>query len=298
LSGGAQRRPQRVMGLQQQGTVPLGLGHDEQLLGQLQRLAIAADLVLDEPQSPERGKDPCGVAEPRGQLVRALDGCLDLWRSGPLDHDERVGASDQDVDGHAEHVRCLPELAEHGQRLLEERDRLAMGGARHRAVAGPVQILDRLVAQPGAPRVVGELLDVLVEAIGMEALDRADQGRVQRAAAISMAKGTSLPTTAAAWRSRLSSAPSRSIRAARIACTVGGMLIVSSGLISRYAPPLPASAPTSTSVRTLSSRKSGLPSVRAISSGFSGRTLASAPSNEASSSSALSAGSASIRSCR
>ena len=47
--------------------------------------------------------------------------------------------------------------------------------------------------------------------------------------ASSRAKGTSLPMTEAVCRSRLSSGASRSMRAARIACTVAGTSIVSSG---------------------------------------------------------------------
>ena len=92
------------------------------------------------------------------------------------------------------------------------------------------------------------------------------------AMAWSSANGTSLPITAAAWSSRLSSGASRSMRAARTACTVAGTW---SAL--RAAWPggrrraRPTSAPVSTSARTLSSRKNGLPSVRSISSALERR---------------------------
>ena len=111
--------------------------------------------------------------------------------------------------------------------------------------------------------------------------------------------GTSLPITAAVWSSRFSSGGRRSMRAARTAWTVAGTRM-------RLQRPAPAgrrrarrpAAPVSTSDRTLSSRKNGLPSVRSISSALSAaarrrRRLPAAPT---SSSSALSAASGSIRS--
>ena len=45
--------------------------------------------------------------------------------------------------------------------------------------------------------------------------------------------GTSLPTTAAAWSSRLSSGARRSMRAARIAWTVAGTWIAVASCASR-----------------------------------------------------------------
>ena len=73
-----------------------------------------------------------------------------------------------------------------------------------------------------------------------------------------------MPITEAACRSRFSSGGSRSIRAARIVCTVAGTCSASTGRVSRYAPRSPASAPVSTSVRTVSSRKNGLPRFTSI----------------------------------
>ena len=92
------------------------------------------------------------------------------------------------------------------------------------------------------------------------------------AMARSSANGTSLPITAAVWSSRFSSGGSRSMRAASTAWTVAGTRISSTGRVSRYAPRSPTSAPVSTRLRTLSSRKNGLPSVRSISSACSGWT--------------------------
>ena len=60
------------------------------------------------------------------------------------------------------------------------------------------------------------------------------------------AYGTCRPITEAACRSDFSSACSRSMRAARIVCTVAGTCSASTGRVRRYAPRAPASTPVST----------------------------------------------------
>jgi hypothetical protein len=67
------------------------------------------------------------------------------------------------------------------------------------------------------------------------------------------------------------------MRAARIACAVAGICHVSGAVVTRYAPRSPTSTSVSTRVRTLSSRKKGFPSVRAISNPPSGARLWSSP---------------------
>jgi hypothetical protein len=78
-------------------------------------------------------------------------------------------------------IQCLGQLPEHSERLLEERDRLAVGRAGRRPLARLAQVLDRFIAKIAASRVMGQLFEVFVQAIGVEPLDRADQGGVQRA---------------------------------------------------------------------------------------------------------------------
>ena len=77
------------------------------------------------------------------------------------------------------------------------------------------------------------------------------------------------------------------MRAARMAWTVAGTWMAASGRAARYRPRSPVSTPVSTSVRTLSSRKKGLPPVRATSSSSSGPSSESSPRSACSSSSAL-----------
>ena len=67
------------------------------------------------------------------------------------------------------------------------------------------------------------------------------------------------------------------MRAARMACTVAGTSMLASGRDQPVASALPASAPASTRLRTLSSRKNGLPSVRSMSSCLSGCSSALDP---------------------
>ena len=90
---------------------------------------------------------------------------------------------------------------------------------------------------------------------------------------------------------------SRSMRAASTACTVAGTWMAGEGLRQAIGPRCPDQHPVSTRVRTLSSRKKGLPSVRSISSCLSGARPGSSPRSACKSSSALAGGSGSSRSC-
>ena len=79
------------------------------------------------------------------------------------------------------------------------------------------RVLERVLELRKEPRLVEELRGLQV---GEPRAQRRPPAR--RRSAWSSAQGTSLPMTAAAWSRRLSSGGRRSIRAARIACTVAG----------------------------------------------------------------------------
>jgi hypothetical protein len=68
--------------------------------------------------------------------------------------------------------------------MFEEHDRLTVCGAGRGSVARLTQVLDRLVAQRAPSRMVSKLLDVLVEAIGVESLDRTDKRCMQPTATV------------------------------------------------------------------------------------------------------------------
>ena len=97
--------------------------------------------------------------------------------------------------------------------------------------------------------------------------------------ASSTGNGTSLPITEADCSTCLASGVRRSMRAASTACTLPGTWTVSSGFARRRAPGSPIRAWVSTSARTLSSRKSGLPSVRSTSTDLSGGEARIGPSS-------------------
>ena len=99
-------------------------------------------------------------------------------------------------------------------------------------------------------RVLEGVLDVGEQARLVEELGRLEPGealgqrvRGSPATPASTAIGTSVPTTEAVWSSALSSGGSRSMRAARIACTVAGTWTVSGVFTSRYAPRSPDEHP-------------------------------------------------------
>ena len=86
------------------------------------------------------------------------------------------------------------------------------------------------------------------------------------------------------------------MRAARIACTVGGILSWLSGLVS-FTVPLRTSAPSSSSTCTVSSMKNGLPSVFSMIRRLRDSSSLPSPSKALSISSALSLPSGSSRNC-
>ena len=67
------------------------------------------------------------------------------------------------------------------ERLLEEGDRLPVRRARGRLGPGLAQVVHRPLAQAAAQGVVGQPLDVLAQAPGVEPLDGVHDARVQRA---------------------------------------------------------------------------------------------------------------------
>jgi hypothetical protein len=86
------------------------------------------------------------------------------------------------VDGLHERVAGLRHVPQRAQRLLEERQRLAVGRPRHRLAGRLAQVADRLEPQLGAQRVVGEALDVLGPPVRVERLQRVHDASVQVAA--------------------------------------------------------------------------------------------------------------------
>src|SRR6266852_4164885 len=92
------------------------------------------------------------------------------------------------------------------------------------------------------------------------------------------ASGNSLPITAKVCSRSFSSGGSRSIREARIACTVGGIFSWLRARVS-FTAPLRTDAPSSNNASTISSMKNGLPSVRSMMSRFNGATSTPDPSS-------------------
>ena len=109
-------------------------------------------------------------------------------------------------------------------------------------------------------------------------------------------KGTSVPITAAVCNRRFSSGGNLSIRAANTACTVAGTCRVD-GLRQTIMARLANEHSGLYQGATLSSRKKGLPAVRAMRSCFSRRQAAAVAEQGLKNSSALSASNGSSRSC-
>ena len=88
------------------------------------------------------------------------------------------------VDGLLDRVATLREVLQGGQRLLEERRGLTIGRARRRLLAGLSGVGDGLLPDLAAQGVVGQPLDVLVQAVAVRRSIAVDDPGVQRLAAL------------------------------------------------------------------------------------------------------------------
>ena len=77
----------------------------------------------------------------------------------------------------------LRHVGERLERLLEKRDGLLVARARGGLGPGLAEIADRLLPRFPADRVVRQALDLLAQAVAVEALERIHHPRVQRLAA-------------------------------------------------------------------------------------------------------------------
>ena len=195
----------------------------------------------------------------------------------------------------------LPEVAD---RLVPRARPRARGGraARRARPGGRDRALDRL-DDPGVQRApplleqaavghlvgqrvlegvleVGEQARLVEELGGLQVGEAAAQlvlGQ-RRRSAWSSANGTSLPMTAAAWSRRLSSGGSRSMRAARIACTVAGTWMRRRRRGQAVGPALARPAPASRPASARSPRgRTGCPRSARSAARLSGASVGSSP---------------------
>ena len=179
LAAAVQGRPQRVVGLEKKDGIAELPGQADELLPEVSRLSIEPPIETHVPQAPEGGEEPRPVVEPETQLPRGdvrgfLFGC-----AMPVDRAEARTESDADVEGLTERLRILGPLLKRGQGLLEERDRLSVGRARHCLLSRLAQVPRRALPHRGAHRMVGQPLHVFGQPVRIEALDRADDAGVQ-----------------------------------------------------------------------------------------------------------------------
>ena len=97
---------------------------------------------------------------------------------------ERVSEGEANVDGLLQRRRRLGKMAQGHQRLLEVGCRLAVGRPCEGFGPGLSQVRHRLLPHLAPEGVVGELFDVLGQALGMERLESLDDARVERAPAV------------------------------------------------------------------------------------------------------------------
>jgi hypothetical protein len=125
-------RPQRVMGFEKEDGIPTLPSQAEEPFRVASSLSIESPIEADVPQAPEGGEEPRAIVEPSTQLLGGDVRGLEFAAAGPVDRREAGTESDANVEGFAERLWALGQLAKRGQGLLEERDCLVVGRSRHR----------------------------------------------------------------------------------------------------------------------------------------------------------------------
>jgi hypothetical protein len=202
--------------------------------------------------------EPVLVAERPGEPLRLVEV---VYHARPIaERDERVPEVEPEVDGQLGRLPGLGETAEGLERLLQVGNGLAVGGPRHGPEPSLAEIGDRLLPHLPAQGVVGQPLGLLGDALGREPLDGLGDAGVQGALPVveqplvrhlvrervlervlEVRKEPGLVeefrglqvSQLGAWSSRLASGARRSMRAARMACTVAGIFRFSTGRVSR-----------------------------------------------------------------
>ena len=164
------------------------------------------------------------IASRLAERATAFTPCLVEIADGLVEHLASHRVVRQHLDLLGETVRVQPLHRRHDGGVKDAPALLDHAGVRHLVREG---VLERVLEVGKGARLVQEFRRLQLRE-GMP-----QSSSVISAIASRSDTGTSLPTTEAAWSSRFSSGRSRSMRAARIACTVAGTWMVSTGLASR-----------------------------------------------------------------
>ena len=163
-SHGRERGPERVVRLHEVPGVAAAPRRLEQPLPGVQGRRVVTAGVADIPESPQHGKAAGCVPETIDELPRAGVRRLHFRRCGAVRGDERGAEGDARVEGDRQRLRRFRQLGEQRERLLEEPDRRPVGRTPHRLCPRLPQVSHRLVPQATSRGVMGEPLDLLVQA--------------------------------------------------------------------------------------------------------------------------------------
>ena len=303
-----------------------------QLFGDAERATAVVHGAIELPEEPaavaSRGRDlsqAAPIAERHGERLGGAHVLVHVHELAECP--EAVAETDAKVQVPLEALRCLGQPLEDAQRLFEPLHRVAVGGARGRLDAGATQVVHGFLPELSGERMMGEHVHLLGETLRIEPLDGGGDLGVKRApprlqqALVGHVLGECVlehifharkePGLVDELR-RLQAAerllqdvlvdlrdfPQQRVR--DVSADDGRRLQQS---LVRLGQPVDTcdehrahrGGNLDGRIRTLSSRKNGLPSVRSMSSVFTGVSSGSLPSSTSSSSSAWCCGSGSMR---
>src|SRR5262249_2617217 len=155
------------------------VGDGERAPADLRRLLPLPENVEREDHVAEDPAQPASVTEVGHESLaypQAVEGSSEFEQRC-----ERMTKLESEVDRELQRLTIRRRRSKRGQRLFEALDGFPISTATHRLVPSPTKVGNRLVLLLGSERMVGEMIDLLGEAIRVGLLDSVDDPRVEEA---------------------------------------------------------------------------------------------------------------------
>jgi hypothetical protein len=177
-------REHRVMGLEPENAIAQALGDGHQLLGDPACRSVVTARRREEPAPPQRLETLRARAERFRDLGGPREDLFHARPAGAVRYLERGSKGEEQAELLVLPVRPSRQSTHQLEPLAEVRDRLPVGRAPQRLRPGLVEIRDGLVGELTPYGVASQPLDVLAQPVGVQALDRLDDARVERPPAV------------------------------------------------------------------------------------------------------------------
>ncbi len=184
LANPTQSRPERMMGLEQEGLIVGALREHQELLPELTTTLGLPLHGPEEPQPPQRLKHLAGIPDLLAELPRARVCQLDLGRSESLCRLQGRSESKLQSQFLAGLFGGLGQHLDQVQALREMAERFRIRRPHKCFASGLTKIADRLAPHFPPNRMVSQRLKLFIQPVRIEPFDSIDDPGVERAATV------------------------------------------------------------------------------------------------------------------